>query len=60
MCPTGPDFDDRHAQFLIAVADLCSAAQLAGLRVEVLIAGGAVVKIDDVLECAVYAPAHRP
>lgn len=27
--------DDRHAQFLIAVGDLCTAAGLAGLEVEV-------------------------
>lgn len=27
--------DDRHAQFLIAVGDLCTAAGLAGLEVQV-------------------------
>jgi hypothetical protein len=28
--------DDRHAQFLIAVGDLCSTAAMAGLQVEIL------------------------
>jgi hypothetical protein len=40
MGPPRADLDDSHAQFLIAVGDLCAAAELAGLRVEVLIGGG--------------------
>jgi hypothetical protein len=36
----GRSMDDRRAQFLIAVADLCGAASLAGLEVEVRPAGG--------------------
>ena len=34
------DLDDSHAQFLIAVGDLCVAAELAGLRVDVVTGGG--------------------
>jgi hypothetical protein len=40
MGPPCADLEDSHAQFLIAVGDLCAAAELAGLRVEVLIGGG--------------------
>jgi hypothetical protein len=32
--------NDRHAQFLIAVGDLCAAAALAGLEVEACTADG--------------------
>ena len=33
-------FEDAHAQFLIAVGDLCLAAEVGGLSVELLTGGG--------------------
>jgi hypothetical protein len=40
MAAPRAELTDPHAQFLIAVGDLCAAAELAGLRVEVVLGGG--------------------
>jgi hypothetical protein len=84
------DMHDSYAQFLITVGDVCTAAELARLHVEVLIVDGsrvcgvpaslgpadqgervnetgyprtfriddALVNLDDIVECALRAPAR--